>query len=95
MARQSHHKLAAKFYGPFVVERRVVPTAYRLILPASSRIHHVFHVSKLRRVVGEDPVEEELPESLALPVSPMSESETVLAWRNVQQQGQDVEQILV
>lgn len=40
-------------------------------------------------------MEEELPESLALPVSPMSESETVLAWRNVQQQGQDVEQILV
>lgn len=57
VAKQDHHKLLAKFYGPFKVEQRVGPSAYRLKLPASGRIHPVFHVSQLRQVIGEHPVE--------------------------------------
>jgi len=41
-------KLAHRFLGPYVVERRVGPNAYRLQLPHSmSRLHPVFPVVKL------------------------------------------------
>jgi transposase InsO family protein len=41
-------KLAHRFLGPYVVERRVGPNAYRLRLPHSmSRLHPVFPVVKL------------------------------------------------
>ncbi|CAH9118783.1 unnamed protein product [Cuscuta epithymum] len=65
--RQPYNKLSAKFYGPFKVEKRIGEAAYRLALPATSRIHPVFHTSQLRKVIGDHPVESELPESLELP----------------------------
>lgn len=92
---QTHHKLAAKFYGPFEIEHRVGPSAYRLKLPDSSRIHPVFHVSQLRLVLGEHPVDAELPLSLEIPVSPLLEPESVLAVRSVQEEGKHVTQILI
>ena len=50
-------KLSHLRLGPFVVERRVNPNAYRLRLPRSmSRLHPVFNVIKLTPAV-EDPIE--------------------------------------
>ncbi|WKA07227.1 hypothetical protein VitviT2T_025077 [Vitis vinifera] len=43
-------KLAPRFVGPFQIDKRVGPVAYKLILPQQlSLVHDVFHVSILRK----------------------------------------------
>ncbi|KAJ4802068.1 polyprotein [Rhynchospora pubera] len=47
-------KLSPRYVGPFPVEERVGAVAYKLKLPDElNRIHPVFHVSQLRRFVGD------------------------------------------
>jgi transposase InsO family protein len=48
-------KLSPRFIGPFEVLERVGEVAYRLALPPSlEAVHDVFHVSQLRKYVGDD-----------------------------------------
>ncbi|KAK8914112.1 hypothetical protein KSP39_PZI024137 [Platanthera zijinensis] len=66
-ARRTCPKLAPRFYGPYEIMSRIGAVAYRLRLPEGTKIHPVFHVSQLRRVVGDHPTLEHIPAEYAQP----------------------------
>jgi hypothetical protein len=54
---------SSKYYGPYKVLHNIFTMAYKLELSASSRVHHVFNVSCLKKVIGDKiPVQTILPE---------------------------------
>ena len=57
-----HQKLLPKFYGPYKIEQRIGPIAYKLELPTGTKLHPFFHVSKLKLFHGGD-----FPTAAALP----------------------------
>lgn len=62
VAFRRNAKLAPKYFGPYQVVRKVGAVAYELELPSHSRIHPVFHVSLLKKKLGNDAVvQSELP----------------------------------
>jgi hypothetical protein len=45
---QPNMQLRDKQLGPFTVDKKIGKHSYRLTLPATVRLHHVFHVNNLR-----------------------------------------------
>ena len=57
------NKLSPKYYGPYKLLLKIGSMAYKLELPAYSRVHPVFRVSCLKKVIGDKiPVQVRLPE---------------------------------
>jgi len=46
------HKLAPKFYGPYEIIQCIGQVAYKLAHPTHCKIHPIFHVSCLNKVIG-------------------------------------------
>jgi hypothetical protein len=44
--------LAPKFYGSYTILKCVGHVAYQLAFPIHSKIHPIFHVSCLKKVIG-------------------------------------------
>ncbi|KAF3642017.1 hypothetical protein FXO38_15265 [Capsicum annuum] len=53
LATYVHHKLAPKYYGPFVILTCIGSVSYHLGLPAGCKLHDMFHVSLLKPFKGE------------------------------------------
>ena len=77
-------KLSPKYCGPFKVLKKVGELAYKLELPRSSRVHPVFHVSRLRKIVNhnENVVSPNVLVELIEPQSIQHEPERILGFRD-------------
>ncbi|KAD7117361.1 hypothetical protein E3N88_04629 [Mikania micrantha] len=66
LSKQFCQKLSPRFFGPYLIVKKVGKVAYELALPPDSRIHPVFHVSLLKPARGVSP-------SAAIPPLPLNQ----------------------
>lgn len=85
LAKRPFEKLAARFYGPFPIIQKVGKVAYTLQLPPTSKIHLIFHVCQLCRVVDDVPVSPTIHDLLTPDLELAVEPEELLDVRQVKQ----------
>lgn len=87
-------KLSAKYYGPYQILAKIGEVAYQLKLPEEAKIHDVFHVSLLKKAVGNPLVTTPLP-LCSTDGTTKVEPAGILQVREVIRNGQLVKQALV
>ena len=91
----SYSKLGKRFYGPFEVIEHIGPVAYKLLLPESSRIHLVFHISLLKLHRGPLPVTPATLPAASTDNHPLPTPLHVLDWKLDHSVSPPVTQVLV
>nr|KYP72099.1 Retrotransposable element Tf2 [Cajanus cajan] len=94
VATSGNEKLAPKYYGPFPVIDKVGAVAYKLKLPSTSQIHNIFHVSQLKKYIGDAISSSVLPNHIT-DISDAKEPEAILDRTFVKRRGQAVTKVLV
>ena len=92
---KGHQKLAPKFYGPYKVLQKIGSVAYKLELPPSSRIHLVFHVSCLKKVIGTNIRAQTVLPEMDMEGSIILESSTILNKRTRQLCSRFITEVLI
>ncbi|KAI0493308.1 hypothetical protein KFK09_027585 [Dendrobium nobile] len=64
IANRRNEKLAPRYFGPYEVLEKIGAVAYRLKLPPTATINPVFHVSQVRRAIGDYATSSKLPGTL-------------------------------
>ncbi|PNY01852.1 hypothetical protein L195_g025155, partial [Trifolium pratense] len=95
VARRINQKLAPRFFGPFPVVEKIGVVSYKLKLPDDARVHPIFHISQLKKAIGNYTVEPKLPEGMEIEPEECESPEQLLTSREVVVVGQVVKQWLV
>src|SRR3954471_12321945 len=80
VAGKGGHKLTKRFFGPFKLIQQIDDVAFKLDLPETSRIHPVFHVSKLKPCQGSTDSQFPLPQN-SVDNMPLVKPLAVLDWK--------------
>lgn len=92
LASRANQKLSFKFFRPYKIIARVGAVAYKLQLLESSLVHLVFHVSQLKKALGDH---HQVTAALPDHTFPWSIPERVLQNRSVLRGGHSVTQVLI
>ena len=89
------NKLSPKYYGPYKVLQKIGTMAYKLELPASSRVYPVFHVSCLKKVIGDKLLVQKILPELDEEGKTLLEPEAVIETRTRQQRNRSISEYLI
>ena len=92
---KKYNKLSPKYYGPYKVLQKIGTFAYKLELLASSRVHLVFHVSCLKKVIGDKLLVQTILSELDEEGKIMLELEAVMEKRTPELRNQAISEYLI